>query len=71
MKYVKDYLQMPLYTNIPVHLLQRYLNENFNYTIYKNILEKTNVHKLTKKRQITNKKSFANYIIALFLNIKK
>ena len=70
MKYIKDYLQMPYYTNIPVHFLQKYLNKKFNYYIYKNILEKVNVHKLTKKKKITIKKSFANYIISSFLNIK-
>ena len=51
MKYAKDYLQMPFYTNIPVHFLQKYLNKNFNYTIYKNILEKANIHKLTTKKR--------------------
>ena len=66
MKYIKDY-----YTNIPVHFLQKYLNKKFNYSIYKNILEKADVHKLTKKKKITKKNSFANYIISSFLNNNK
>lgn len=70
MKYIKDYHQMPYYTNIPVHFLQHYLNHIFNFSIYKNILEKAYIHKLTKKKKITRKNSFANYIISLFLNSK-
>ena len=65
MKYFNDYLQMPYYSNIPVHFLQNHLNKVFNDSIYNNILKEASVHKLTLK-EITINNSFANYIIIHF-----
>jgi len=65
MKYINDYIQMPYYSNIPVHFLQKHLNKVFNYSIYSNILNEASVHKLTLK-EITINNSFANYIIIHF-----
>ena len=61
-KYIFDYYQMPYFSNIPVHFLQKYLLNKFNYTLYSNILNISSIHKLTKRFSI-DKDSFVNYII--------
>ena len=61
-KYYNDYLNMPNFSNIPVHYLQKELLNKFNYTKYLNIIKISSVHKLTKKFS-SNKESFVNYII--------
>jgi len=53
-KYMKDYKNIPLYSNRPPHLLKRILFKPFNILKYNHILKYTTVHKLTRKRT-TNK----------------
>lgn len=65
-KYVNDYSDMPYFSNIPVHYLQKELSHKFNYTHFSNILKIASVHKLTK-RASSNKDSFANFIINKYL----
>ena len=66
-KYYNDYLQMPYYTNIPVHFLQKHLMNKFNDTLYTNILKSASVHKLNKKFP-SNNESFIYYIIRKYMN---
>ena len=61
-KYYNDYLNMPNFSNIPVHYLQKELLNKFNYSKYLNIIKISSVHKLTKKFS-SNKDSVVNYII--------
>ena len=65
-KYENDYLDMPYFTNIPVHYLQKELLNKFNYTHFSNILKIASVHKLTK-RVSSNNDSFVNFIINKYL----
>jgi hypothetical protein len=37
-KYISDYLQMPNFSNIPVHYMQKQLTYRFNITLFTNIL---------------------------------
>ena len=61
-KYINDYFQMPNFSNIPVHFLQKQLLNKFNITIYSYITRITPIHKLTKKFS-SNKDTFVNFII--------
>ena len=67
-KYYNDYLNMPNFSNVPVHYLQRELIKKFNYTKYLDLVENISIHKLTKKLRFpSNKYSFANFIINHYL----
>ena len=61
-RYINDYIKMPNYSNIPVHLLQKQLLNKFNDTLLLNILKIASVHKLTEKMS-SDKNSFVNHII--------
>ena len=67
-KYYNDYLDMPNFSNVPPHYLQRELIKKFNYTKYLDLVENISIHKLTKKLRFSlNKYSFANFIINHYL----
>ena len=65
-KYYNDYLDMPNFSNVPVHYLQKELLNKFNYTKYLDLIENISVHKLTKRFSL-NKDSFVNFIINQYL----
>ena len=64
-KYYNDYLDMPNFSNVPVHYLQKELLNEFNYTKYLDLIENISVHKLTEFS--LNKDSFVNFIINQYL----
>ena len=61
-KYINDYSKMPNFSNVSPHFLQKNLLNRFNETIYRNIIKRSSIHKLTKKFSPKND-SFVNYII--------
>ena len=69
-KYISDYLQMPNFSNIPVHYMQKQLTYRFNITLFTNILNEASIHKLTNKFS-KSKDSFYFYIINKYNKIDK
>ena len=65
-RYNKDYINMPNFSNIPVHFLQKQLLNKFNYHLFLHILESASVHKLTKRFSLDNQ-TFVYYIINTYL----
>lgn len=57
---VENMIKIP---NAIPHMLQGYLNDDFNEEIYKDICSITSIHKLTYKNIIESNKSFANFIV--------
>ena len=64
-RYIDDYFKMPIFSNVPVHFLQKYLLKKFNAEIYSFILKKASIHKLNKRINFSND-SFAYYLINKF-----
>ena len=65
-RYYNDYINMPNFSNIPVHFLQKQLLNKFNYNLFLHILESASIHKLTKRFSSDNQ-TFVNYIINTYL----
>jgi hypothetical protein len=55
-KYYQDYLKVPFYSNIPVHVLQYEIKDVFREKRYKQILDCSKIHKLTSRSDM----NFAN-----------
>ena len=71
-KYNEDYKNIPFFSNIPVHFLQKELYKPFDLLRYKNILSLSSIHKLTRKHKPKRTQGLLyNHILKEFLSKEK
>ena len=70
-KYHKDYKNMPLFLSNNAHILQWELYKPFNKRKYKQILNNSSIHKLTRKHKTNISKGLLyHHLIEEFISIK-
>ena len=69
----EEYINMPSYSNINVHLLQKCLFEKYDKNLFNLVKSMSDIHKLTYKNLNLNiyRDSFLNYLLHLSSNIQE